>query len=355
MERYLLFDAGCSVCNQLAHAIEEAAAGKLQALSIRSPQAREWLDQVYPAGWEHQPYLVTVEGERVRAYAGTGMALRLGWLLGPRQAWRVWNLVRQYGVGWPASEEFSAERRGFLKRAAVFVAGLFFFPRLGSAGGQGRGPAGGPAQERRPYLDRVVPLLKDDPLYDALHRSSGVKAYEQVSTERFGSLLWDHAARAFYQNTEAQALLIPIDPGQESSDIRTLLTPYSERTGLTETLVFEISPAGGASARSFSGRISYYMPDGRLISSATFENGDLISTSGSPDTISITGYWECISDCIGCVWDETPEWLKVICEGVCFGCMAAPYPALCGACVACLGAYATVCAVVCVGRDDFPC
>lgn len=50
MKRYLVFDAGCAVCNQLAHAIEEAAAGKLKAVSIRGPQAREWLEQAYPAG-----------------------------------------------------------------------------------------------------------------------------------------------------------------------------------------------------------------------------------------------------------------------------------------------------------------
>ena len=62
MERYLLFDAGCSVCHHLAHAIEEAAAGKLKARSIRDPQVREWLDRAYPAGWEHQPYLVTGGG-----------------------------------------------------------------------------------------------------------------------------------------------------------------------------------------------------------------------------------------------------------------------------------------------------
>jgi len=138
MRRYLLFDAGCSICNQLARAIEEAAGGKLEAVSLREQRAMKWLDQVYPAGWEHQPYLVTVEGERVQAYAGTGMALQLGWLLGPRQGWRVWSLARRYGVVLPAGGEFSAERRGFLKRAGLFVAGLFFFPRLGSAGGPGQ-------------------------------------------------------------------------------------------------------------------------------------------------------------------------------------------------------------------------
>ncbi|RME46428.1 MAG: hypothetical protein D6791_08305, partial [Chloroflexi bacterium] len=67
-----MFDAGCAVCNQLAAAIEEAAAGKLKALSINDPQAREWLEQAYLAGWEHQPYLVTVAGDQVQAYTGLG-------------------------------------------------------------------------------------------------------------------------------------------------------------------------------------------------------------------------------------------------------------------------------------------
>jgi len=136
MKRYLLFDAGCAVCNQIAQAIEEAASGKLQVVSLRDPQAVQWLEQVYPEGWAYRPYLVVVEGDRVRAYAGPGMAMRLGWLLGPRKAWRVWSLARRYGVMLPPGGEYSAERRGFLKRATLFVVGLFFFPRLGSSDGQ---------------------------------------------------------------------------------------------------------------------------------------------------------------------------------------------------------------------------
>lgn len=46
-----------------------------------------------------------VERDRVQAHAGLGMALRLGWLLGPRQAWRVWSLARQYRVVGPAGED----------------------------------------------------------------------------------------------------------------------------------------------------------------------------------------------------------------------------------------------------------
>ena len=122
MARYLLFDAGCAVCNQSAKAIGEAAAGKLEAVSIRDPQARGWLDQAYPDGWEHRPYLGTLEGEQVRASSGTGMALRLARLLGPGQAWRVWNLARRYGVALlPGAGDFSPERRNFLQRASLPV------------------------------------------------------------------------------------------------------------------------------------------------------------------------------------------------------------------------------------------
>ena len=130
MQRYLLFDAGCAVCRQLAGAIEKAAGGRLEALSLRDPQARAWLERAYPNGWEHRPYLVAVDGDRVQVFSGLGMALRLGWLLGPRKAWRVWNLARQYGALRPG-DVYSAERRGFLKRATLFVAGLFFFPQFG--------------------------------------------------------------------------------------------------------------------------------------------------------------------------------------------------------------------------------
>lgn len=127
MERYLVYDAGCSVCTQLAELVRTAAPAKLSAISINDDAARHLLDQAYPHGWIRAPYLVVVRGEQVRAWTGLGAAARLAALMGPRKAWQVWREARRAGVtvppGTPALIVSMASRRHLLKIGAA-VAGV---------------------------------------------------------------------------------------------------------------------------------------------------------------------------------------------------------------------------------------
>lgn len=93
-QRYLLFDALCSACIELASSIAEATGNKLETLSLYDEKAKALLLSVYPDGWEHVPYLVVVRGQRVQAWSGFQAALRLGLLMGPRNAIRIWKLVQ---------------------------------------------------------------------------------------------------------------------------------------------------------------------------------------------------------------------------------------------------------------------
>jgi hypothetical protein len=79
MRRYLVFDAGCAVCSELAQAIEEAARGKLEAISIRDRQAMKWLDRAYPAGWEF-----SVQGSRGAEGQGERARLSMDLSFSPR-------------------------------------------------------------------------------------------------------------------------------------------------------------------------------------------------------------------------------------------------------------------------------
>ncbi len=117
MQSYLLFDSHCPKCSQLAAAIEEAAAGKVQTLSLYEEQAQKFLGAVYPEGWQHVPYLVTVDQGRVKAWTDTQLALRLGWLLGPRKAVQIWRQARQLGAlpsTWDNPVSNTISRRRFL-------------------------------------------------------------------------------------------------------------------------------------------------------------------------------------------------------------------------------------------------
>lgn len=124
-KRYLVFDAGCSTCTELSQAIHKAASGKLEIISIHDQQAQGLLDQAYPDGWGFRPYLVELESDKAAASTGIIMALRLGLLLGLRQAWHVWKLARQHGaVAIAKSSPISLGRRTLLKYAGALWAAL---------------------------------------------------------------------------------------------------------------------------------------------------------------------------------------------------------------------------------------
>ena len=118
MERYLLFDSGCSLCASLAHKVERAADGKLTARSLRDPDVRSILDDVKP-GWHWEPMLLEVDGDRRRVYAGIGMRAWLVRVLGPRRALRLAQIVQRATV-------FQPGRRGALRQMIGVLTGIVF-------------------------------------------------------------------------------------------------------------------------------------------------------------------------------------------------------------------------------------
>ncbi|HYF65016.1 MAG TPA: twin-arginine translocation signal domain-containing protein [Herpetosiphonaceae bacterium] len=98
MKYYLVFDATCSVCTHLAEEIEENTNSKLSIISIHGCEAKAMLDNVFPNGWDFAPYLICERPKGLQAWKGWGATIRLGRLLGPIGAVKVWKLARQYNV-----------------------------------------------------------------------------------------------------------------------------------------------------------------------------------------------------------------------------------------------------------------
>jgi hypothetical protein len=94
--RWLLYDAGCSICAALAREVEALSGGRLRVRSLREPEVQALLDRARP-GWQWEPMLVEIEGERVRVFAGLGMRARLVQVLGPVRALRVARAVARMG------------------------------------------------------------------------------------------------------------------------------------------------------------------------------------------------------------------------------------------------------------------
>lgn len=113
---------GCSVCTNLAHAIEREMGGKLTARSLRDPEVQQWLNRAKP-GWQWEPTLLEVHGEVIRAYTGLRMRARLAVVLGPRKGLRVAQLVQQVLL---PKADVNQGRRTFLQRGAMLAGGAFF-------------------------------------------------------------------------------------------------------------------------------------------------------------------------------------------------------------------------------------
>ncbi|MEM8533768.1 MAG: hypothetical protein AAGF95_23190 [Chloroflexota bacterium] len=84
------------------------------------------LNRVYPQGWLHQPYLITVRDGQAGAATGWKMVWQLVLLLGVRKGWEVYTLVRQNGINVPTSfRSPMSRRRRFLKDSTLFASGTF--------------------------------------------------------------------------------------------------------------------------------------------------------------------------------------------------------------------------------------
>lgn len=120
MERYLLYDGGCSTCSSLAREVAAAVGDSMGLLSLGDERARGYLDEVYPQGWQYRPYVVEVGVGGVRAHGGWPAYLRLAFWMGPGRALRIWRML-----GGRLRVRRSS-RRGFLRQAGASLAGLLF-------------------------------------------------------------------------------------------------------------------------------------------------------------------------------------------------------------------------------------
>lgn len=117
MQKYLLYDSGCSTCSHLADVVHGAVGDSLKLLSLRTPKAKGLLDEAFPNGWRFAPYVMTVDGGNVRASTGIRATMQLGLWMGPVNAMRVWRAMTQ---------EFTPKRRHFLKGGLTSIFVLLF-------------------------------------------------------------------------------------------------------------------------------------------------------------------------------------------------------------------------------------
>lgn len=129
-KQYLVFDSGCSTCTHIAHAIQEVVEDKLEVISHNSEIAHQLLTKSYPDGWEHQPYLILAEGEKVQAHSGLRMRFELVRSLGIKKGWLIWRIAQRHGVSLPNTTASGFSRRKLLKNTGVATLAAVAAPNL---------------------------------------------------------------------------------------------------------------------------------------------------------------------------------------------------------------------------------
>lgn len=274
---------------------------------------------------------MTVEAGKVNTSTGTGMALRLGLLLGPRKAWRVWNLARRYGVVLPSgSGDFSPERRNFLQRASLLIAGLFFFPRFTSptvqAGDQSR-PSHRPWNPFEHIKIEATQELDGEAKASALAQAlTSQDMRNVVSGDPVGLDTW--AAKAAIHTLDTENTLLAVAIPSEST-----VYAYYE---LAEPLV--------------EGTIGRYKSQAMLFALES-ENARLLATSINGRSIDLSSggsVSELQQDCGGCidpfnVWEYETVYCSGYnyqclwgCVGVCAACVVTCAGGITPGCLACL-------------------
>lgn len=136
------FDGGCSTCSAVAARVKEAVGDRLEIASLRDTQVTEWRKQALGEDAPWAPTLFEIEGQKVRAWTGGRMGLRLSRSLGPIKTWRVAQALA--GTGGRAVPEAAGSAlrptraqvlKGGLSGAAVGASMLFGTGGFASAAG----------------------------------------------------------------------------------------------------------------------------------------------------------------------------------------------------------------------------
>lgn len=116
IHHYLLFDASCSLCSDLAGDVERASGNKLETKSLYAPDALELLKKARP-DYKFEPTLLQVQGDQVRAYTGMAMRAQMVTFLNPIQLLKIARIVQKAGV--PLFGAFEAHEPAEPEGAAI--------------------------------------------------------------------------------------------------------------------------------------------------------------------------------------------------------------------------------------------
>lgn len=122
-EWFLGYDSACSSCSSLREAVDEIAGGDLVTISLHDPIVTYWREKALGPDAPWAPTLFRVRGDRVEAWVGRRIALRLAAVLGPQKALRLARAVGE-AANVSGEERNGIDRRAFLRGLGGVAAGV---------------------------------------------------------------------------------------------------------------------------------------------------------------------------------------------------------------------------------------
>jgi len=110
----LAFDATCGRCRQLSSVVEDSAGDRVEILPLAHDNVAAWRKKVFGPEPPSAPTLIKVDGDRISAWTGPAMGVRLATRLGPRATVRLLSTLGELGTA-ARSDERRLGRRRLLK------------------------------------------------------------------------------------------------------------------------------------------------------------------------------------------------------------------------------------------------
>ncbi|MGI5212013.1 bacteriocin fulvocin C-related protein [Plantactinospora sp. CA-290183] len=261
-EWLLAFDAGCGSCSDVIDRIGAVVSDRLTVVGLGEERVRTLRRQALGDNPPFAPTLLKVDGDRVRAWTGLGLSMRLARLLGPSRSLAVVRALNRADV------IVHGGRRRFLTAVPAVAFGAFVVsgglagPAMAAPGrrmtaAEAREWAAGlrplptgyrevtalPMVQRRAVYDRLPPRVRADLWLEHLRRYR--LAREQPTATEWA--LFDRTARA-----------VPVIVGASAGAATTLLDELREAAVATlgrHEAVAAFGTLGPAEAAS--GRIPY--------------------------------------------------------------------------------------------------
>ncbi len=340
MERFLLFNAGCVLCSQLARSIEDESSGWLTVRSLRDTEMQSLLDKANVSR-QWKPTLIEVDGENIHVFRGLHLELQLLIGLGPQKAWRIAQMAHDINSS-PRSDKTNASRRSFFARSGAAVAGVALGLGLGNSVFDQNAHAEIMSTEQN---SRTITRID---LNDAVIKQLRQMDVVQRANIHFGIPSWQEVYKVEDQRTHEAVYMIPYGSQKSSPLVKAtfLAIAGSSLQGLEKGVVGQLIHAD-AQAQVFA----WLTPDAHhLVTTKAHKDRQVEVSTQNIYSLGAKGVVPATTDskisCFNtCLYSYR---LNQVCVAICDQCYITGGPPRCTLCYACAGADYSICLLRCV-------